>query len=168
MQWGSVADWVSAGGTILASVVALWIALRADRIRFRIMVIEVASLTETVGRLDIYLMNRGERPMLVEQLEVTANWGRHFLQAYAGHQPLLFAGTQPLSLPWEDLRAAVTTLTKKHRWRWAILQRLPRPVQLVVYLKSGDRIKTPIPPSTLARLRGRPVTPTHPLAQIKG
>lgn len=160
MNWGNVADWVSAGGTIGASIVALWIALRADRTRVRVTLAEIGwDKTDPAGlRLDLLVSNAGGRPVVIDSIGLRVAGSISTLVVNNTIETIEFARTSIYSISWATLEGALRNLTNGRRL-WRIRVRLPRPVVIVCTLATGEVITVPLPPRTLARIRGQKVLP---------
>lgn len=107
IDWGSVADWSAAIATTAASVLALWLARRAEVVRKR----EIREQSYSQAK---YLMAAAEilqaqvavfRSSLIAQQSVSLNWARHFNESTsrlpvsalnaAAHGGFVFEGTVP-------------------------------------------------------------------------
>jgi len=70
LEWGDVATWLSAFGTIAATGVALWLALRP---RFERLTLGFGLAS---NRLDIFIVNASDRPIAIEEIEFKlGRWG---------------------------------------------------------------------------------------------
>lgn len=89
LEWGDAATWLSALGTIGATVVALSLALRP---RFERLTVGVGLVS---NRLDVFVVNASDRPIAIEDIGMQlGRWGRQPVD-----DGLAFMFTQPKRTP---------------------------------------------------------------------